>query len=73
MDATHVLFGWGAPPMAEQFPSLSAKAAYRFDALNKAIITCHLNGLITDSQCASAIRKCRRQIEAALATARGTP
>ena len=71
--ADFVEFGWSAPPMAEQFPTLSAKEAQKFDALNKAIIMCHLHGLIPDSVRDSAIRKCSRQIGSALAASRPMP
>lgn len=68
-----VAFGWGAPPMAEQFPSLPAAYAKKFDDLNKAVIMCHLHGLISDSVRDSAIKKCTRQISAALSRAASHP
>jgi hypothetical protein len=56
-------FGWGAPPFAEQFPTLDREIAEHFDLDNKAIIRLHVRGAITDSQLAQAIKKVTKQIE----------
>lgn len=51
-----VEMGWGAAPMKDQHPVLSAETAEQFDRDNEAISRLVVRGLLTQSQ-ASAARK----------------
>ena len=65
-DAPTVVFGWAAPPFAEQFPSLPANEAEHFDMDNQAIIRLSLRGYLTDSQITAARNKVTKAIQIAL-------
>jgi hypothetical protein len=63
----HLVFGWGAPPFAEQLPSLGAVEAEHFDKDNAAIIRLHMRGFLTDAERNRAIRRVTKEIRAKLA------
>lgn len=72
-NAANAIFGWSAPPMAEQFPTLTSEQADKFDALNRAVTLCYLHGLISDGLRDLAIKKCARQIGVDLAARPNPP
>ena len=64
--ADSIDFGWGAPPMGQQFPSMSDDTAERFDRDREALLRLHLRGYLTDSQRDSAARKVAKAVGKAL-------
>lgn len=66
MSKDHVVFGWGAPSMKEQFPQLSDSDAEHFDKDNQALTRLRLRGYLTDSQRDPAIKKMTREVARAL-------
>lgn len=69
MGAQQIIFGWGAEPMQQQFPQLSAADAAHFDKDNVAIIRLHVRGLLTDKERDAAIKRATKRIEATLGKA----
>lgn len=57
MPSNEVIYGWGAPPMKEQHPILTADDAGHFDKDNEAFIRLSLRGYLTDGQKSSVMAK----------------
>lgn len=64
-----VEFGWGAPPIGEQFPIIPADIAEHFDKDSKAIIRLSIRGIIPDSQKNAAFKRLTKSIEMAISRA----
>jgi len=61
-----VVFGWGAPPISEQFPTMDADAAQKFDADSDALTRLRMRGYVTDSQRDAIIRKMAKAVGKAI-------
>ena len=61
-----VLFGWDAPSMKEQFPTLSDDDAERFDKDSEALTRLRIRGYLSDNQRESVMKKISRAIADAL-------
>lgn len=63
----HLVFGWGAPPFAEQLPGFDPVECEHFDKDNAAIVRLHVRGFITQSERDKAITRVTREVRAKLA------
>lgn len=59
-------FGWGAPPMKEQFPEMSDHDAEHFDKDNQALTRLRIRGYLTDSARDAALKKIGKAIAKSL-------
>lgn len=57
-----VIFGWAAPSMKEQFPTLPEFEADQFDLDSAALTRLRVRGYLTDSQRMSVARKVSKAI-----------
>ena len=57
-----VYFGWGAPPIGDQFPKLHEKQAEQFQKDSDAITRLSIRGLMTDSQRAMVCKKFTKKL-----------
>lgn len=64
--SNEVIFGWDAPPMAEQHPVIPSEVAAHFDKDNEALIRLSVRGLITPSQKMAGFKRLTKNIEAAI-------
>lgn len=61
-----VEFGWGAPPIGEQFPAIPKDVAARLDEDSAAFSRLRIRGYITDSQRETIVRKLAKAVGAAI-------
>lgn len=62
-------FGWGAPPIHEQFPELAEDVANHFERDSKAMLRLRLRGYLTDSTHGNVMKKIVKSLEKALTEA----
>lgn len=62
----NLVFGWGAPPFAEQLPTLDPIEAEHFDKDNAAIIRLSARGLLTSSERDRAIARVTKEVRTKL-------
>lgn len=58
----HMTFGWGAAPIAEQAPMLSANDAAHFQQDADAIIRLHVRSVLSDGERSRAITRLHKSI-----------
>ena len=66
MSAFEIVMGWSAPPMKEQFPTLSDDGAEQFDANSAAISRLSIHGLITRVERDRAAKRLTKAVRDAL-------
>lgn len=70
-DLDHMAFGWGAPPICEQAPSLSPKDATAFQTDADTLIRLHIRGVLNDAERDRAIKRLHKSIARAVLSETG--